>query len=142
VKVDSTALVIVGLVVLVVIVALIVLSRRSSVGGRLALKALTPEARDRYLARWDEIESRFLEAPEEAVREADALILAMLGEREHPLGHERLPEGMRKARKDASRGGTEGMRVAMLHYRAVMEEMAGVPDAGHEPMQRGRREIA
>ena len=101
-----------------------------------------PEARDRYGARWDQIESRFLEAPEEAVREADALILAMLGEREHPLGHERLPEEMRKARKEISRGGTEAMRVAMLHYRAVMEEVAGVPDAGREPMQRGRRETA
>jgi len=139
---DTTTLVIIGVVVLGAIVAVIALSGRSRRVGRTALKPLMPEARDRYWARWDQIESRFLEAPDEAVREADALILAMLGEREHPLGHERLPEGMRKARKDLSRGGTEGMRVAMLHYRAVMEEMAGVPDAGRERMQRGRRETA
>ena len=139
---DTTTLVIIGVVVVAAIVALIALSGRSRRVGRTALKPLMPEARDRYGARWDQIESRFLEAPDEAVREADALILAMLGEREHPLGHERLPEGMRNARKDISRGGTEHMRVAMLHYRAVMEEMAGVPDAGREPMQRGRRETA
>jgi len=135
-------LVIIGVVVLEAVAAVIALNGRSRRVGRTALKPLMPEARDRYWARWDQIESRFLEAPDEAVREADALILAMLGEREHPLGRERLPEGMRKARKDLSRGGTEGMRVAMLQYRAVMEEMAGVPDAGRERMQRGRRETA
>lgn len=139
---DTTTVVIVGVVVLMVIMALVVLARRSRQAGRPALKPLTPEARDRYAAKWDQIESRFIEMPEEAVREADALVLALLGEREHPLAESRLPHGVRKARREAARGGTEGKRLAILHYRAAVEEMARVPEVEREQLREGRRETA
>jgi hypothetical protein len=141
---DATTLVIVGVVLFIVILLLLALIRRPGIGARPALKPLAPEARDRYGANWDRIESHFMDAPEEAVREADALALALLGEVEHPLSDGTLPRQMEKARRAAAGKegrGTEGLRMAMLHYRAVIEEMAGRPD-GRERERSRRREIA
>ena len=95
------------------------------------------------MTQWDKVESRFVDSPDEAVREADALLLALLGEREHPLAEEKLPSDMRRARREAvgqdGKGGTEGMRQALLHYRAVMEEYAGPEE---REQTKARREIA
>jgi len=140
VPMDTTSWVIVGLVVGLVIIALLALSRRSRPMPSANLRPLTPEARDRFVTRWDQVESRFVEAPEEAVREADALVLALLGERDHPLSEKSLPEGVRRARRQGARGGTENLRMAVLHYRAVVEEMARIPEA--EKIREGRRETA
>jgi len=43
-----------------------------------------------------------MNAPEEAVREADALALALLAERQHPLAENVLPKEMRRARRAAA----------------------------------------
>jgi hypothetical protein len=125
---DTTATVIVAVIVLLAIVALVLILAGPSRMRHPKLKPLTPEAQDRYVSRWDGIEARFVDSPDEAVKEADALMLALLGEREHPLTEDRLPDRMRKARRLGSgregKGGTEGMRQALLHYRAVIEEYA------------------
>jgi hypothetical protein len=138
---DNTTVVILGVIALIVIIAIFALAGSSRPVPRAELQPLTLEARDRYAMRWDQIESRFVEAPEQAVREAEALVLALLGERGHPLAENRLPAGVRKARRETSRGSTEGMRQAMLHYRAVFEEMARMPE-DREQMLEGRRETA
>lgn len=122
---DTTALVVIGLAVLVMVVLL--LFARSARGRRGGLAPLSNEARDRYITEWDRIEMRFVGAPREAVSEADALVIALLRERGHPLGR-RLPNELHTAREEASlrRGDkTEGMRRAMLHYRSVVERMIG-----------------
>jgi hypothetical protein len=141
VNMDTATFVIVGLIALIVVIWLFARTGRSRGINRAALRPLTPEARDRYAAKWDQIESRFLEVPGEAVREADALILAMLGELGHPLAENRLPDGVRKARREASRGGTEHMRVAILHYRAVVAELGRLTEES-ERIAEGRRETA
>lgn len=137
---DATALVVIGLAVLVIVLVLMLAG-----GGRRVrhgdLVPLSDESRDRYLTEWDRIETRFVDAPEEAVREADSVVMSVLRERRHPLETRRLPHDVDKARRDASRGRgdrTEGMRRAMLRYRAVMEKMVGVPVRDHK----GRRELA
>lgn len=140
---DITTLVIVGVVAVAVIVMLVALAGQSRRVARPSLRPLAPEAIDRYAANWDRIESHFVDAPEEAVREADALALALLAEREHPLADDRLPAGIIRARSAAAGKdgrGTEGLRRAMLHYRGVIEEMAGRPEKLEEVP--GRREIA
>jgi hypothetical protein len=141
----TTAIVILAIIVVaVVLIAALVASRARSM-RRPALKALAPESRDRYAAQWDRIESHFVDAPEDAVKEADALALAMLGEREHPLAEEKLPADMQKARRLATgregKGGTEGLRQSMLMYRSVIEEYAG-PAGERETPREPRREIA
>ncbi|HEX9098361.1 MAG TPA: hypothetical protein VF956_02610 [Candidatus Dormibacteraeota bacterium] len=137
----GTNLVLPTVVAVVVLLAIVAMARRAGRTSRLLLSPLTSEARTRYAARWDEIESHFVEAPEESVAQADALALAVLGECDHPLAEKRLPERMRKARREASRGGTEGLRVAMLDYRGVIEEIANLPEA-QGPAREGRRETA
>ena len=139
---SETALVIIGLALLV-IVLIVLLGGVGRGSGRVDLLPLGDESRDRYLVDWDRIEMRFVDAPEEAVREADALVISLLRERGHPLVTKRLPKDLQEAREDASmkRGDrTEGMRRAMLHYRAVMEKMVGAPV--HPERREGRREMA
>jgi len=136
---SETALVIIGLALLV-IVFMVLFGMAGRNGRRVDMLPLADESRDRYLVDWDRIETRFVDAPEEAVREADALVISLLRERRHPLVTERLPKELREAREDASmeKGDrTEGMRRAMLHYRAVVEKMVGAP-----VRREGRREMA
>ncbi|HXJ49513.1 MAG TPA: hypothetical protein VNF91_10125 [Candidatus Acidoferrum sp.] len=138
---STTVLVIIGLTV-VVILFVLVLGSRGRGGGRVDMVPLSNESRDRYLADWDRIEMRFVDAPKEAVSEADALVMAVLRERRHPLEVHRLPKDVQEARRDASmeKGDrTEGMRQAMLHYRAAMERIVGAPV---HTEREGRREMA
>jgi hypothetical protein len=138
---DTTALVVIGLAVLLIV--LVLLFARGG-GRRHDLIALSNESRDRYLTEWDRIETRFVDAPGEAVSEADGLVIALLRERRHPLDSRRLPNELHLAREEASlrRGDkTEGMRRALLHYRAVIEKMVGMPVHGERDRE-GRREMA
>ena len=139
---STTTIVVVGIIILAVIVIAVIAAMRSGRMGRPALKALAPESRERYVSKWDRIESKFVDSPQEAVKEADALLLAMLGEREHPLSDEKLPSDMQRARRQAvgreGKGGTEGMRQALLRYRSVIEEYAR-PEGRDE---HGKREMA
>ena len=140
---SETAWVIIGLALLVIVLIVLLGRVGRSRGGRVDLVPLADESRDRYLADWDRIEMRFVDAPEEAVREADAVVMSLLRERRHPLETRRLPKDVREARDYASmrRGDrTEGLRRAMLHYRVVMEKMVGAPV--HPERDRGRREMA
>jgi hypothetical protein len=140
---STTTIVVLGIIILAVIVVAVILATRSSRIRHPRLKPLADESRDRYVTQWDKVESRFVDSPADAVREADALLLALLGEREHPLAEEKLPGNMRKARLEAAghegKGGTEGMRQALLHYRSVIEEYAR-PDDREEKGR--RREVA
>ncbi|HVH63969.1 MAG TPA: hypothetical protein VNA65_10245 [Candidatus Dormibacteraeota bacterium] len=124
------------LVVALVVVVLLFLIRAAGVGrARPRLRLLSPEARERYINEWDQIESRFVDAPEQAVREAESLVMSVLRERGHPLTERDLPMEVQRAHKlgYSSRDKTEGMRQALLQYRAVMEKMVG-------PQEQVRRE--
>jgi hypothetical protein len=140
---DGSTLVVILMVALVVVV-LLFLIRAAGVGrSRPQLRPLAPEARDRYLKDWNEIETKFVDAPEQAVREAEALVMSVLRERGHPLTERELPADAQRAHRLGmqSRGDkTEGMRQALLHYRAVVERMVGTPDKANG--DQGRREMA
>ena len=131
------------LVIALVVVVLLFLIRAAGIGRRRPqLRALAAESRDRYITDWDEIEAKFVDAPEQAVREAEALVMAVLRERGHPLTERDLPDDVRQAHRLAftSRDKTEGMRRALLHYRAVMERMVGPADQAQRDKR--RREMA
>jgi len=132
----------IGVIALVVFVILLLIraagSRRTP-----RLRPLAAEARERYVSDWDDLEAKFVDAPEQTVREAEALVMSMLRERGHPLTERDLPSEMQRARKlgYSSRGDrTEGMRQALLHYRALMERMMGSTDDLRR--QQRRREMA
>ena len=136
----STTVLVVGLALLVIVLMLVSV-RVGRRAGKAELTPLSNDSRDRYLVEGDRIETRFIDAPEEAVREADALVMSLLRERRHPLEERRLPREMQDAHHDATVKGdrTEGMRRALLHYRVVMEKMVGGPVRDGRD---GRREMA
>ncbi|HEX9097348.1 MAG TPA: hypothetical protein VF990_14765 [Candidatus Dormibacteraeota bacterium] len=142
---DLTTFVI-DLVILLVIAAIAISLVRAwrARPARAPLTTLSPETRSRYVTAWERIEKRFLEAPQEAVQEADSLVLAMLGERGHPLGHDRLPRRLLVARRKLAEGQrrhrTEDLRRALLDYRSVFGRMIGPEQP--EPVGEGRRETA
>jgi len=132
------------LVVALVVVVLLFLVRAAGVGRRRPqLRSLAPESRERYINEWDAIETKFVDSPEQAVREAEALVMSVLRERGHPLTERDLPADVQRAHKlgYSSRDKTEGMRQALLHYRAVVEKMVGPEDQVRRDAER-RREMA
>jgi hypothetical protein len=108
--------------------------------SELDIQPLPEESRDSYATRWTEVQERFVDSPGFAVTEADQLVAAVMAERGYPtedfeqrlsdlsvghaatLDHYRTAHEIsgRAARKEAS---TEELRQAMVHYRALFEEL-------------------
>ena len=105
---------------------------------------LSKRARDRYVLAWDRIEARFLYSPQEAVREADGLVMSVLRDRNQSTDYDLLPrrarDGRRKLAEDQGRGRTELLRQAMLDYRSVLDDMVGYRH--REAVKIGRRQMA
>lgn len=135
----AIVLLVVAIVVIAIAVALaIALSRRSK------LRGLPEESRARYARSWRGVENRFIDDPTGAVNEADRVVVMLLSERGATLSDPRtVPEELRKAREaaasDKGRQGTEGMRLALVHYKRIVDQ-----SIGSETMRRevSRREVA
>lgn len=106
------------------------------------IRPLTTEEHRRFRAEWERLEGRFLERPTTTVVEADELVDNIMRTRGYPMGdfekhaaylsvdHPRVVEHYRAghAAIDANRDGksaTEELRQAMLHYRALIDELLG-----------------
>src|SRR5713226_4788692 len=136
---DLTLIVDMVIVLVIVAIAVSVVRAWRVHPARTQLTTLQPEARTRYVSAWESIEKRFLDVPEEAVQEADSLLLALLGERGHPLATDRLPRRLREARRKLADGlrhhRTEDLRRALLGYRVVFGEM--IRPEQHEQVTEG-----
>lgn len=76
---DLTSLVVDILVFLVIAaVGISVVRAWRARPARVHLTPLPAETRTRYMAAWERIEKRFMDAPEGAVQEADSLSIALL----------------------------------------------------------------
>jgi hypothetical protein len=83
---------------------------------------LLPQADETDMrARWEEIQTRFVDDPRQAVEEADALVAGVM---------KRLAEGFAQAREQLegqwSRGedvSTEDLRVALQRYRSFFQRL-------------------
>jgi hypothetical protein len=129
-------------VVAVIAIALIVAVTRGRSRG---LRPLPDESRDRFANTWKAIESRFIEDPAAAIREADKAVVMILSERGATLDDtRRVPAELTKAREAASsdegRQGTEGMRRAMVHYKAIVDDAVGTARMKRD--EEYRREVA
>lgn len=106
------------------------------------IRPLTAVESDRYRGEWKKIEARFVERPATAVVEADELVCDVMRVRGYPMAdfekhaehlsvkHPRVVEHYRAGHSalDAHEHGstsTEDLRQAMLHYRALFEELVG-----------------
>ena len=113
---------------------------RAQQASELEIRPLTAADRTRYREEWRKIETRFVDRPTTAVVEADELIRDVLRRRGYPLAdfeehaklisvrHPKLVEHYRAGHDviDRQEGGapsTEELRQAMLHYRALFDEL-------------------
>lgn len=111
----------------------------------LDIRPLAPRAREIYRQEWTRVQERFVDSPGAAVEQADRLVTTVMSERGYPtkdfeervatlsvdharaMGHYRAAHDIsdRAGRQDAS---TEDLRQAMMHYRALFEDLLAVPE--------------
>ena len=113
--------------------------------GEFDIRPLSPQARDRYTQEWEATQARFVDAPEAAIRDADELIQSVMRERGYPVedfdqraadlsvDHPDVVENYRHGHDLARRtvrgeGDTESLRQALVHYRALFEELLVTKD--------------
>lgn len=112
---------------------------------RFEIRELESDERDRYAARWEDIQREFVDDPESAVRDADGLIQDVMRTRGYPVedfeqrardlsvDHPEVVERYREGRRlldRSERVPTEDHREAMLSFRVLYEELVGSP-VGH-----------
>lgn len=101
---------------------------------------LSTVARQRYMSQWQAVQSRFVDHPSNAVRDADTLVTTVMHERGYPMDrfeqraanisvdHPRVVDNYRAAHaislaSDNDAASTEDLRQAMVHYRTLFEEL-------------------
>jgi hypothetical protein len=114
---------------------------------KLNIRDLDPIERERFSTRWESVQSRFVDSPKGAVTEADDLVSSLMKARGYPVSdfdqraadisvdHPRVVENYRSAHEIALRvakvgkdeATTEELRMAMIHYRSLFEELVQVP---------------
>ncbi|HET9781241.1 MAG TPA: hypothetical protein VFR33_05630 [Candidatus Dormibacteraeota bacterium] len=135
----------IALIVIVAIVVIAIVAVLARTAGKQRLRALPDESKDRYAHSWRAIETRFIDDPRGAVQEADKTAVMILGERGGNVSDENhMPDELRKARaalrdERGSTNDTEGLRRAMQHYKAIVDDAVG--SSRLEP-EHGRREMA
>jgi hypothetical protein len=115
---------------------------------KLEIRELQPEVREHYAERWVAAQRRFVDEPESAVAEADALVSEVMRTRGYPVAdeferraadvsvdHPDVVEHYRAAhdvsvRTRQGETSTEDLRQAMVHFRALFKELLG--DDGRE----------
>jgi hypothetical protein len=119
------------------------LAERRDRRAHLDIRPLDPSARERYAERWQAAQRHFVDQPGPAVGEADALVSAVMSERGYPVSdefdqraadisvdHPVVVEHYRAAhaisqRATAGDATTEDLRQAMVHFRALFDELLG-----------------
>ena len=127
------------------------LAEREKRVQKLDIRPLDPAERERFTAQWTEVQARFVDDPPRAVAFADALLGEVMKARGYPVSdfeqragdisvdHPQVVEHYRTAHDIAVRherggAGTEDLRQAMIHYRALFEDLAGTGEpAAPEP---------
>lgn len=116
------------------------LARREDRVKKFRLEDLPPGARERYSEEWRGVQARFVDQPKEALTRADSLITNVMRDRGYPIAdfeqraadlspdHARAVGDYRAAheislRNENGSAETEDLRQAMLHYRALFEEL-------------------
>ncbi|MGG2459309.1 hypothetical protein ACO0M4_05705 [Streptomyces sp. RGM 3693] len=116
------------------------LSARAKRHDALDIKPLSNEVRQRYSRDWTSVQDEFVDQPEDAVHDADRLVTSLMHERGYPtegyeqrlkdlsvehgrtLGHYRAAHEV-DSLSSRHRATTEQLRGAMVHYRALFEEL-------------------
>jgi hypothetical protein len=118
-------------IVLIGLILMVVMGRPGS-----RLRPLPDGARERYAASWRAIEARFVDSPQDAVREADQLVASLARERGAP--EDRVSPAHAAVKDEGAELMTEHLRLAMVQRRKTVKDLLG-----DDPRDlRGRRELA
>jgi hypothetical protein len=108
----------------------------------LDIRPLSAEARARYSGDWTDVQERFVDAPQDSVAVAQRLVMTVMNERGYPtegadqvladlsVEHARVLDHYRAAYEISQRAAdgmasTEDLRQAMIHYRALFQDLLG-----------------
>jgi len=117
-----------------------VLEFRQKHREKFKVRALSPTDRSSFSYRWNEVQAQFVDDPKGAVTLADGLVTDVMQARGYPItdfeqraadisvDHPQVVDNYRAAHGIALRHGrgqasTEDLRKAMVHYRALFEEL-------------------
>lgn len=119
-----------------------VLTMRERRVEQLEIRTLTPDERSRFEEAWRNDQARFVDDPAGAVKEADRLIGELMSTRGYPVSdfeqraadisvhYPLVVKNYRAAhaiavRHEQGQASTEDLRNAMVHYRALFDELLG-----------------
>lgn len=116
--------------------------------AELDIRPLSPQSRTAYARSWEQTQARFVDNPATALAQADALIIAVMGERGYPMDdfdrrtedisvdHPDVVQHYRAAHDISVRldqepnasasstaVSTEDLRQGLVHYRALFQEL-------------------
>jgi len=118
------------------------LAEREKRVEKLDIRPLEPAERRDFIQRWTEVQARFVDDPPRAVAFADALLGEVMKGRGYPVSdfeqragdisvdHPKIVEHYRTAhdiavRHERGQASTEDLRQAMIHYRALFDDLVG-----------------
>jgi hypothetical protein len=116
------------------------LTERKERVEQLNIRALSPAQSTSYAGQWHEVQAQFVDDPEQAIAEADRLVIEVMQTRGYPMvefeqraadvsvDHPQVVEHYRAAHTIAGRSArgeteTEDLRQAMVHYRALFDDL-------------------
>jgi hypothetical protein len=127
-----------------------VLEAREQRVSKLPLRSLSPAERASFAQSWLLAQNEFVNAPHQAVRNAHELVQRTMHARGYPVDdydqcvadlsvdygdivqHYRAAHSLDQANR-AGRADTEELRQALVHYRALFEELLGTPQGRVAP---------
>jgi hypothetical protein len=116
------------------------LASREKRRSALDIRPLERDARDDYTAAWDEVQAGFVDSPNDAIGRADRLVHQVMQDRGYPVDdfeqraadisvdHPDVVSDYRAAhaislRNDAGDASTEDLRIAMVHFRSLFDDL-------------------
>ncbi len=117
-----------------------VLEFRQKRREKFQIRPLSAADRSSFAVRWNEVQARFVDDPRGAVTVADSLVTDVMQQRGYPIGefdqraadlsvdYPLIVDNYRAAhdialRHNAGKASTEDLRQAMVHYRALFQEL-------------------
>jgi hypothetical protein len=135
------------------------LEQREEKRQRLQIVPLSPQARQRYLSEWRELQARFVDEPSQSLLGADRLLSDAMRERGYPtddfdqraadvsVDHPDFVENYRAAQAiyladQQGEATTEQLRQALIHYRTLFAELLETDEQADKEEVRGERDGA